>query len=161
LVWTKYGDEYPFEARNLTDAEWRTHGEALIWSNDKYLDFLIPKEDLRRFTYSAGAPKAAKGLVAKGWWVDEGDSWYIGTVHPEWQLSAAEVKQLKAKAAARMKRIRRHKNGDHGLCSPASCEDAPAPGTAVRPNVRANAQENVRYSVPAMFADPDPTRPDP
>jgi hypothetical protein len=155
LNWTKFGDEYPVEARELTDAEWRTHGEALMWSNFRLLDLHIPKKDVRRFAeYDSDVPldDIIVGLVAKKWWRDDGDEWYVGLVHPEWQRDSDEVLADRAKAAARMKRIRRHKAGDHALCSAATCDDSP-----VRANVHPNGHANVR----SMFADPDPTRPDP
>jgi hypothetical protein len=159
LNWTKFGDEYPAEARELTDAEWRTHGEALMWSNWRLLDLHIPKKDVRRFAEYDSADSidvVTAGLVAKGWWRDDGDEWYVGLVHPEWQRDADEVRTEQAKAAARMKRIRRHRAGDHSLCTPATCDDAP-----VRPNIHPNAHENGQANVRRTFGHPDPTRPDP
>jgi hypothetical protein len=155
VSWTKFGDEYPVEARELTDAEWRTHGEALMWSNFRLLDLHIPKKDIRRFAEydsDVSLDVVIAGLVAKKWWRDDGGEWYVGLVHPEWQRDADEVRADRSKAAARMKRIRRHKAGDHSLCDASSCADSP-----VRANVLANGHANV----PSMFADPDPTRPDP
>ena len=155
MSWTKFGDEYPVEARELTDAEWRTHGEALMWSNNRLLDFHVPKKDVRRFAeYDSDVPLdvVTAGLVKKEWWRDDGDEWFIGLRFPEWQLDSDEVRRTQAKAAARMKRIRRHRNGDHSLCDPSACADA-----HVRANVQANGHANVRR----VFADPDPTRPDP
>ena len=108
MNWTKFGDEYPAEARELTDAEWRTHGEALMWSSWRLLDLHIPKKDVRRFAeYDSdiSLDVVTAGLVAKGWWRDDGDEWYVGLIHPEWQRDADEVRTDRAKAAARMKRI--------------------------------------------------------
>jgi hypothetical protein len=160
LSWTKFGDEYPAEARELTDAEWRTHAEALMWSNSpRLLDLRIPKKDVRRFAETSSPlsiDEITAGLVAKKWWRDDGDEWYIGLVHPEWQREAAEVRSEQAKAAARSKRHRRHKAGDHTLCTPDTCEDAPS-RRDVRPNVQANVPPNVRRP----SRDPVPTRPDP
>lgn len=155
MNWTKFGDEYPVEARELTDAEWRTHGEALMWSNFRLLDLHIPKKDVRRFAESdsdASIEEITAGLTAKKWWRDDGGEWFIGLRFPEWQRDSDEVRADRSKAAARMRRIRKHKAGDHSLCDAPSCADSP-----VRPNVRANGTANVR----SMFAHPDPTRPDP
>jgi hypothetical protein len=152
MSWTKFGDEYPVEARELTDAEWRTHGEALMWSNWRLLDLHIPKKDVRRFAeYDSpvSLDVVIAGLLSKGWWRDDGAEWYIGLVHPDWQRDAGEVRTAQARAAARMRRIRRHRNGDHSLCDASTCEDAP---------VRANVQANGHPNVPSTFTHPDPTR---
>jgi hypothetical protein len=155
MSWTKFGDEYPAEARELTDAEWRTHGEALMWSNFRLLDLHIPKRDVRRFAeYDSPVDidVVVGGLVRKGWWRDDDDSWYIGLVHPEWQRDSDEVRTDRAKAAARMKRVRRHKSGDHSLCDASSCEDAP---------VLANVRGERAGERSAHVRDPVPSRPDP
>lgn len=130
MNWTKFGDEYPVEARELTDAEWRTHGEALMWSNLNGLDLRIPKNHVRRFAEtSVPIDIVTAGLEDKGWWRSEGREWYIGIVHPEWQSSSEGLRIDRDKAAARMRRVRRHNKGDHSLCTAGDC---------VRPNVRAN-----------------------
>ena len=159
MSWTKFGDEYPVEAAALTDAEWRTHGEALMWSNWRLLDLAIPKKDVRRFAeYTADVPleDVTAGLLRKGFWRDDGDTWYIGLVHPEWQRDSDEVRTAQARAAARQKRHRRHKNGDHSLCTPDTCEDAPSRRDIPR-DVQANGHRNARRE----SRDPVPTRPDP
>jgi len=132
LNWTKFGDEYPVEARELTDPEWRTHGEALMWSNGRKLDLHVPKRDVRRFAeYDSpvGIDVVIKGLLDKGWWRDDGDTWFVGLRHPEWQRTSEEIRIDRDKAAARMRRVRRHSKGDHSLCLAADC---------VRGHVRAN-----------------------
>lgn len=63
-MWTKLGDEAPDEYADLSDAAFRTHIEALCWSNRRLLDLRIPKRDLRRFAFSEGTEQAAKELVA-------------------------------------------------------------------------------------------------
>lgn len=159
MNWTKFGDEYPAEARELTDAEWRTHGEALMWSSWRLLDLRIPKKDVRRFAEYDSAVSldvVIAGLVAKGWWRDDGTEWYIGLIHPEWQRDKDEVLAQRSKDAARQKRLRRHKAGDHNLCTPDTCEDAASRRDMPR-DVRANGHVDVRRE----SRDPDPTRPDP
>lgn len=118
MTWTKLGDEFSDEARDLTDAEHRTHVDALVWSNRRGLDLLIPKRDLRKFAESPDAESAVVGLVVKGWWADRGDSWYAGLRFPEWQLERAVVSQRKEANALRVRRSRMHKAGDHSLCLP-------------------------------------------
>lgn len=125
MTWTKLGDEFPAEARDLTDAEYRTHVDALGWSNFRLLDLAIPKRDLLRFAETADPEQAAKGLVSKGWWADAGDAWMIGMIHPEWQLERSVVLKRRELAALRQRRSRLHRAGDHSLCLADHCLAAP------------------------------------
>jgi hypothetical protein len=124
VTWTKLGDEFSDEARDLTDAEHRTHIDALGWSNRRGLDLLIPKRDLRKFAESPDAEAAVTGLVAKDWWEDRGDCWYAGLRFPEWQLERAVVVQRKEANALRVRRSRMHKAGDHSICVVGNCPAA-------------------------------------
>jgi hypothetical protein len=126
MTWTKLGDEFSDEARDLTDAEYRTHSDALIWSNRRGLDLLVPKRDLRKFGESPLADDAPEGLIAKGWWADEGDHWNIGLRFPEWQLERAVIKQRQEANALRVRRSRMHKAGDHSICVVGNCPAAAA-----------------------------------
>lgn len=121
---TRLGEEFGEAARDLTDVGFRTHVDALCWSNWRGLDLLIPKRDLRRFGESPDAEAAAAGLVAKGWWADRDECWYVGLRFPEWQLERAVVEQQKEASALRARRIRMHKAGDYSAWGPppAACE---------------------------------------
>jgi hypothetical protein len=121
MTWTKLGDEFSDEARDMTDAEHRTHVDALGWSNRRGLDLLIPKRDLRKFGESPDAEAAAVGLVAKGWWADRDDCWYVGLRFPEWQLERAVIKHRQEANALRVRRSRMHKAGDHSICVAGNC----------------------------------------
>jgi hypothetical protein len=125
VTWTKLGDEFPAAARELTDAEFRTHAEALCWSSMRLLDLRIPKADVRRFAESPDAELAVKGLAAKGWWADCGDTWDIGMHFPEWQQDRAQVEHRRAYLAEAQRRSKRHRAGDHSLCLPGKCPLAP------------------------------------
>lgn len=121
VTWTKLGDEYSDEARDLTDAEYRTHTDALIWSNRRGLDLMIPKRDLRKFAESPDAETAVEGLVAKDWWADEGNQWNVGLRFAEWQLERVVIVQRKEANALRVRRSRLHKAGDHSICITGNC----------------------------------------
>lgn len=129
VTWTKLGDEYPAAARCLTDAEFRTHTEALCWSSWRLLDLRVPKADVRRFAESPDAEIAVDGLVDKGWWADDGDAWDIGLHFPEWQQDRAQVEHRRAYLAEAQKRSRLHRAGDHSQCLPEKCPQAPRPST--------------------------------
>ncbi|MEU0467201.1 hypothetical protein ABZ215_24640 [Amycolatopsis sp. NPDC006131] len=121
LVWTKLGDEYPDATRDLSDAAWRTHTEALCWSNRRLLDLVIPKRDLKRFAETEDPQLAAKELEETGWWQDLGDSWFIGVRFSEWQLERSVVEHRRDLNADRQRRHRLHKSGDHSMCTTDRC----------------------------------------
>ena len=110
-MWTKLGDELADAAWNLSDAAFRTHLEALMWSNRLGLDLMIPKRHFRRFTFSPGAEQAGDELVMSGWWKDAGDFWDIGQRFPDWQIESEVVESRRAQAALRQRRHRLHKAG--------------------------------------------------
>ena len=121
MTWTKLGDEFGPESAGLTDAEFRTHVEALIYSNWRLLDLHVPKSEVRRFAGSADAEAAVDGLVVKGWWDDRGDAWHVGVRFGEWQRDRAQVEARRAYLAEAQRRSRSHKAGDHSLCLPGRC----------------------------------------
>jgi hypothetical protein len=120
-MWVKLGDEYPDEAWNLTDAAWRTHTEALLWSSKLGLNLVVPKRHLPRFAFSEHAAEATAELCATGWWKDAGDFWDIGQRFPEWQLEREVVEHRRASNALRQRRHRLHAAGNHGLCLAGNC----------------------------------------
>lgn len=124
-MWTKLGDEFPDAARDLADAAFRTHVEALCWSNRRGLDLHIPKRDLKRFAETDDPDTAAKHLVATGWWDDHGDTWSIGNRFADWQIESAVVTHRREASARTSRRHRMHKAGDHTLCLPDRCPEAP------------------------------------
>jgi len=86
MTWTKLGDEYGDHCWKLTDAAFRLHTEALVWSNRRHLDGRLAKDEMRLW---AKRPEAADVLVAEGWWTDEGDYFQI-VYHLGWQRTAAQ-----------------------------------------------------------------------
>ena len=126
MTWTKLGDEHADAAADLSDAAWRTHVEALEWSNRRLFDLLIPKRDLRRFAFSLDAEKATDELVDAGWWQDCGESWWIGCRFPEWQQDRKQVEARRTADSERQLRRRRHQRGDHSLCLVGKCPNVTA-----------------------------------
>lgn len=124
MTWVKFGDEYGDETATLSDAAYRTHGDALGYSARLLLDLVIPKKALIRFANSDSRDAAAYELVAAEWWEDRGPEWYIGLRHPEWQLEKADVERSQEKSRVRQMRRRRHVRGDHSECLPSACPDA-------------------------------------
>jgi hypothetical protein len=168
MTWTKLGDEFPPEARDLTDAEFRTHVEALIWSNERLLDLVVPKRDVRRFAESAEAESAIPGLIAKGWWEDSGDNWYVGLRFADWQEERTDAERRREMNALRNRRYRKHRLGDHSVCDPRRCKDArkPVDNSPDSPKVTTSQNGSVTHHATrdgirdATPSRPDPTRPE-
>lgn len=134
MTWTKLGDEFGDESWGLSDAAWRTHVEALMWSNRLGLDLMIPRRHLNRFAFTADPAAAAAELCATGWWKEDGDYWDISLRFPDWQLEHAVVEQRREAAALRQRRHRLHEAGDHSLCLPKHCSHARVTRDAMRDN---------------------------
>lgn len=123
MTWVKTGDEFCDDAADLTDAAVRTHMDALHWSARRLLDLHIPKRDQRRFAFSPDADAGIEELVGRGWWVDEGTTWFVA-YHADWQWSREQVTRRRESNAQAQERGRRHKRGDHSLCLPDRCPSA-------------------------------------
>jgi hypothetical protein len=118
MTFTSLGDEFPAAARELSDAAFRTHIEALCWSAARLLDLLLPKREVRRFAETADPETAVEELISKGWWQDCGDAGYfIGCRFREWQQERVVVEKRRAANALRKRRQRLHAVGDHSLCT--------------------------------------------
>jgi hypothetical protein len=113
MTWTKLGDEWSDDTdiAGLSDAAVRTHIDALVWSNSRLLDLVIPKRDLPRFAFSKDAERAVTELVTVEWWIDLGDRWRIEH-RAVWQRTRDQVE------ATRLKNLRAqwHRRGRHDLC---------------------------------------------
>jgi hypothetical protein len=118
VTWTKLGDEFAGETISLSDAAFRTHVEALMWSNYRLLDLAVPKRDIKRFAETVDPDQAVKELVEAGWWEDHGAVWWIGCRFPDWQRDRVQVQHRRAQWSVQKRRQRRHKLGDHSLCLP-------------------------------------------
>lgn len=125
MTWTKLGDEFAPEAAVLSDSAFRTHVEALCWSNMRLLDLVIAKRDLKRFAETPEPDIAVNELVAAGWWEDRGDEWWIGCKWPDWQRDKVQVEHRRQTNAEAQRRRRRHQLGDHSLCL-GKCKDEPS-----------------------------------
>ena len=129
-MWTKLGDEFGDAAWDLSDAAWRTHIEALMWSNRLGLDLMIPKRHFRKFTFSPTAEEAGQELCEAGWWKDAGDFWDISPRFPGWQIESEVVESRRTADAHRQRRHRLHKAGNHSLCLTQNCADVTRDTTA-------------------------------
>lgn len=117
MTWTKLGQEFPDDARKLSDAAFRTHVEGLCWANRVGSDLIVEADDLGRFAATAEPKVAIAELVAKGWWETRREGWYLGLRRKEWQLESSVVEKRREMNAVRQQRHRMHAVGDHALCT--------------------------------------------
>lgn len=105
MTWTKLSDDFTDDCWRLSDAAFRLHVEALVWSNRKLLDLVIDSADLNRFgAKSARIDEAVAELVESGWW-EPTDTGFRIVHHGVYQRTAeAVLNQQKAN----------HENGRKG-----------------------------------------------
>ena len=122
MTWTKLSDDYSDDCWTLSDAAFRLHTEALVWSNRKLLDCVIPADDLRRF---AKNPEAAPELVNVGWWVLTDDGFYVIRHHATYQRTREAVlnqQSTNATNGAKGGRPRKPGRERHGTPPPSETE---------------------------------------
>lgn len=137
MTWTKLGDEFATECRDLSDAAFRTHVEGLNWAMKRETGGHVDARDVKRFAESPHADMAVDELVATGWWSIDGQGYRINH-HMEHQPEPDLIAKRRELTAQRVKKHRRKKAG---------LEDSSAEPTSP-----------VTASSPSR---PDPSRPDP
>jgi hypothetical protein len=125
---------------------------ALGYSARQLSEGVVPRRRMRKLWPVDDLEKAIELLVEAGEVDDQGDD----LLFVNWQdflLQADEVEQIKEKNRLRDRRRRRHNRGDHAICLPKYCKDAPRekPRGA---DVSSHAAPRVSHG------DPDRTDPD-
>lgn len=123
MTWTKLGDEFGDQCRELSDAAFRTHVEGLLWCMRRETGGWLDTREVRRFAESPHAEMAVAELVACGWWSLDGSGYRINhhmdlQVEPEVlakrrENDAARQRRKRARAARLTEESRRDDPGDH------------------------------------------------
>lgn len=133
MTWTKLSDDFSDECHTLSDAGFRTHVEALIWTMRRETDGYITSHDVRRFAESPHAQMAIEELVACGWWEIDGQGYRIRH-HMEHQPEPDLIARRREQSAQRQKKFRRRKAGLESSgpldASPRPVPTRPVPGNA-------------------------------
>lgn len=116
VTWTKLSDDFGDDAARyrLSDAEFRTHVEGLLWVNRRETDGIITDRDIKRFAESRDTETAVLGLLQKGLWARRGPDIEI-IHHLEHQIEHAVLAKRRAGNAERQRRKRLR---DAGLLGP-------------------------------------------
>lgn len=151
MTWTRLSDGFADSPAvlALSDAAFRSHVTALIWSNRHLTDGVIPSSATRML----GAERAIVAeLIAAGLWTDAGTDYRLDWSDQEPAQTVKERRDANAKKNREFReRGRRHATGDHSMCR--FCD-------AVRDQSRAPSRDEsvTPHDRPTR---PDPTRPDP
>lgn len=126
MTWTKLPQELLDDVRllDLDRSDRWLHVEALMFANRTLSDGVIDRRFLARFTDHDDPKAAAARLVAAGLWEELSVGWLI-VDFAEDQLSRKQVEALRKASYERQKRSRAHRSGDHALCRPSYCPNAP------------------------------------
>lgn len=124
MTWTKLSDDYADQCADLTDAAFRTHTEALVWTMRRESGGYLSSRDVRRLAESPHAEMAVQELVACGWWSVDAQGYRINH-HMEHQPEPDLIAKRREMTAERVKKHRRKKAG---------LEEDPSPLSASRPD---------------------------
>lgn len=147
MTWTKLSDDFPVECRDLSDAAFRTHVEALIWTMLREGNDVVSARDIRRFAESPDSAEAVNELVRGGFWEQLDDGFRV-MHHREHQPTPEEIAARRAKDAKRQERRRRHLSGDHSMCKPEWC-----------PALKSQGESQSESQSESRPSRPDPSRP--
>ena len=127
MTWTRISDDFTDQPQviALSDAAFRLHVEALVYSNRVNSDGLLTVAALSRLTRHDVSTLVSE-LLGSGLWEAAGDCVQI----TDWtgaagQLAAEEVERKKAQGRERQDRSRKHRTGDHSTCVSSYCSKAP------------------------------------
>lgn len=142
MTWVKISDDFAEDCSSLSDAAFRTHVEALGWVMRRERGARFPKRELRRFTETRGdGEAAARELVEKGYWAEQGEEWEV--VHSYANQPEPEV--IAARRAADAERQRRARLRAAGI-DPETGEVLPATEKRTSAPRRESQQESHRES---------------
>lgn len=110
MTWTKLSDDFGDSCSTLSDAAFRTHVEALIWTMRRETGGFITMRDVRRFAESPHAEMAVTELVAVGWWSVDGQGYRIHH-HMEHQPEPDLIAKRRELTTERVRKHRRKKAG--------------------------------------------------
>lgn len=120
MTWTRISDTFPDQPNvlGLSDAAFRAHIEALVWSNRHLTDGRIPAGALRRIASAVDTDAVVAELLEASLWQVEGDTYELDWVDQE---SRENVEARRTEWARRAARQRLHNKGDHSTCDPKRC----------------------------------------
>lgn len=151
MTWTRLSDNFDGLSIELSDAAFRTHVLALVWSNRTLTNGRLPARALGQVN---GTPEIAAELETAGFWAAIEGGYQVDWADQEQaeQVQARKSRNAQANKAYRERRDL-HSVGDHSKCDPKHCN-------ASRDESR-DASHDLSPSASVRDTRPDPTRPDP
>lgn len=122
MTWTKLGDEFADECARagLSDAAFRTHVEALVWTMRRETGGFLDHRDIRKAIETTNAASAIAELLAVNFW-EKVDYGYQVHHHMWCQVEPEVIGKRRDAERLRQQRKRKHANGIHDLCLPGRC----------------------------------------
>lgn len=107
VVWLKLSDDFGDECArvDLSDAAFRTHVEAQLWTMRRESAGRLTFRDVRRFAESDGVDAAVAELLKAGFWTETGDG-YVIEHHMDVQIEPEVMEQRRKMTAERQRRKR-------------------------------------------------------
>jgi hypothetical protein len=112
MTWLKLSDDFGDDCARvaLSDAAFRTHVEALLWSMRRENRGHLDDRDVRRFAETTNSFRAINELLAVGFWVQDGAGYRV--LHAmDLQIEPDLLEHRRKLTAERMRRMRRRKAG--------------------------------------------------
>jgi hypothetical protein len=159
VTWVKLSDDFAERAARsgLSDAAFRTHVEALLWTMRRETGGWIRMRDIKRFAETKDPEAAARQLVGLGWWdYPVGDDRYPGDYEPDqFKIVAGmddqpEPDVIEARRRKTADRVRRHRRKMAGLDP-----DDPPPSNGVTERVTRVGSGRVLRTLPTLVKDQD------
>jgi hypothetical protein len=137
MTWVKLGDDFADDCARveLTDAAFRVHVEALVWTMRRVTGGKIERRDIDRFAETDAPMAAVKELLDVGFWQKTPAGYLVVHAMAD-QLEPKVIKHRRGLAADRQRRKRMHEAGDHSMCLPKSCKAAPVTRDVTRDDTR-------------------------
>jgi len=164
MTWTKLSDDFGDQCASLSDAAFRTHVEALIWTMRRETGGYLSTRDVTRLAESLHSDMAAAELVQAGYWSIENDGYRV-VHHMEHQPEIEVIAARRRNDAERQRRKRykaaRVENGEQSSRRDTRRDDPRDPGRvgSGREKRTYDEQSSRTHATAAVESDP-PTEPD-
>ena len=154
MTWTRHSDDYADRPAimGLSDAAYRAHDAALIWSNRQLTNGQIPDLAIPVIlAYVRGDQKQViKELEGSDLWRRVRGGWEIDWADQEDSGIVLDRRDRNTRRQAEYReRSSRHRSGDHSMCDPDKCRAAKAEGNASRNGPRNGERNTSRNGAPS------------
>jgi hypothetical protein len=137
MTWTKLSDDFGEDCARvqLSDAAFRTHVEGLLWTMRRGTGGQLDRRDIDRLADTDAPMAAVKELLDVGFW-QQTEAGFLVVHAMSDQIEPHVIEHRRKLAAERQQRKRLHDAGDHSMCLPKTCKQAPVTRDVTRDKTR-------------------------